>query len=366
MLTEAARALQSPASDVLHALLERIGPAPASPSAAAAAAALRGELLRRASSHAEAADVLARALRDAPDLLPAYHCAALACVAAGDAERARSFWLALLARHADDRVARYQIGLTFHDAGDLPQAIHWYREQVRRFPGAIPAWYNLGLALYASGAMQEAVEAFSTVTGRDPRHRRAWLALGKAWQRMGRRDDAVRALLAAEPLPPLDAEPLVLAAAALAEDVELPEAIVLLDRGVAREPGNASLRWTRGSHLSNLGMHERALQDFRAALAADPADWRGHSRLLLELHYDDALATSDEVTAAHRGWARHIQGVARIAADGAARASRHDAAHRLPLAPIRHGAAGELLPAGACCPCTARCARHALFGMAPR
>ncbi len=320
ILDEVTRALRQPSLAVLEETGARLAGVPA---AAAALDALEGERLRRSGKPVEALARLERSLAQAPELLAAYHCAALAHVAAGHAERARSVWLALLQRNVDDAVARYQIGLTYHDAGDLPEAVRWYEEQVRRRPDFLPAWYNLGVASLALGAPERALVALGTVISRDRLHRRAWVALGKARQRTGDPGGAIEAWLEADRLPGGDPEPLALAAAALVERVELPAAIELLDRAIALVPEDARLLWSRGSHLSNLGLHEAALADFRAALARDPGDWRGESRLLLELHYDQALATPEELASAHAGWAlRHLRDVARrvprAAAPGAA------------------------------------------------
>ncbi|MEO5700271.1 MAG: glycosyltransferase [Casimicrobiaceae bacterium] len=305
------RALRSPEEAALAEARQRLAAAAAP---IGALQALDGEILRRRGAIQQAAILLEQAIAALPELHAAYHAAALAAVAAGKGERARAIWLALLQRDGDDPIARYQIGLTLHDAGALGEAAHWYDEQVRRRPDFLPAWYNLGLAALALRDAPRAWAAFEVVTAGDPRHRKGWIALGKARHADGDAHRAVDAWLAADRLPGQDAEPLTLAAAALVELHELPAAVDLLDRAIAIEPRNVRLLWARGSHLSNLGQHAAALTDFRAALALDPDDWRGESRLLLELHYDDALVAPAALAAAHHAWsARHLHRVVRYA-----------------------------------------------------
>src|SRR3954451_8128452 len=109
--------------------------------------ALDGEILRRQRHFARAAEHLDRALGRHPNLLPAYHCAALAHVALGQRSRAREIWQGLLERAPADPVARYQIALTHHDEGQPVEAAHWYEEHLARQPNALPARFNLGLVL---------------------------------------------------------------------------------------------------------------------------------------------------------------------------------------------------------------------------
>ncbi|MEP7205571.1 MAG: hypothetical protein ABI920_01430 [Casimicrobiaceae bacterium] len=314
ILDAVSRALRSPSVAALAQARERFAAAAAP---IGALQALDGEILRRRGATREAAILLEQAIAALPDLHAAYHAAALAAVAMGQGERARAIWLALLQRDVDDAIARYQIGLTLHDAGALDEAAHWYDEQVRRRPDFLPAWYNLGIAALALRDAPRARAALEVVTAGDPRHRKGWIALGKARHADGDAHRAVDAWLAADGLPGEDAEPLALAAAALVDGLELPAAVELLGRAIAIESRNPRLLWARGSHLSNLGDHATALADFRAALALDPDDWRGESRLLLELHYDDALVAPDALAAAHHAWsARHLRGVARLAPAG--------------------------------------------------
>ena len=236
----------------------------------------------------------------------AVHRAALEHVARGDLAAARTAWEGLLSQAPEDRLARYHIGLTWHDAGDLAQAAYWYRQQVASFPESVPAWHNLGLCLLALRDFGAAAEASRAALRLDRGHYAAWLALAASLQAQRDFAGAVDAYREAHRLRPQEVEPLEKAAAAAGMMAELPTAIALLDDAIALEPARASLWWARSAHRSSLGTHRLALEDMRRALALAPEDSRGHSALLMEFHYDTTLATRAEVSAEHRAWAaRH-------------------------------------------------------------
>ncbi len=238
----------------------------------AAGMALRGELLRRKGNAAAAAALLESALERLPGAVALRHAAALARAILGDRAAARAHWEALLAHTPDDAMARFQIGVSWHDDNRLAEAVHWYEAQLARTPALAGVWLNLGAAHFELGDIDAALAA---------------------WQ---------RAHLAA----PDDVRPLSRAAAALGERAALPEAIERLSRAIAIEPASATLRFARAAHRSSLALHGEAVADLREAVALEPQNAAGHSALLLELHYDDTLATRAELFAAHDEWAaRH-------------------------------------------------------------
>ena len=272
----AAALLHHPSTDRLAAVVAGLD---AGAAASGAGMALQAELLRRQGRLDLAAPLFATAIERAPDLVAAYHCAALNAVARGHREGARTLWLALLARDPGDALARYHIGLTYHDAGALDDAAAWYERQLAHAPSTFKAAWNLGLVRGAQGNALAAAAAF----------RRA------------------------HALAPHDPRPLAQAADSLGVAAELPAAIELLDRAIALDPANASLRWRAGAHLSSLGLHEQAIDRMREGLALDPADKHGHSALIMQMQYDPALGTRAAIAAAHREWAdRHVRGVTRI------------------------------------------------------
>jgi predicted O-linked N-acetylglucosamine transferase (SPINDLY family) len=116
----------------------------------------------------------------------------------------------------------------------------------------------------------------------------------------------VAALDRAAALDPRNPAPLARAAAILGARAALPEAIERLDRAIALAPRDPALRFARAAHRSSLALHADALADLGVANELAPQDAAGGSALLVELHYDDALATPEQLNTAHRDWAtRH-------------------------------------------------------------
>ena len=109
-LRESASALlHHPSTDRLAAVVAGLD---ADAAASGAGIALQAELLRRQGRLDLAAPLFATAIERAPDLVAAYHCAALNAIASGRRDAARALWHALLARDPGDSLARYHIGLT--------------------------------------------------------------------------------------------------------------------------------------------------------------------------------------------------------------------------------------------------------------
>jgi predicted O-linked N-acetylglucosamine transferase (SPINDLY family) len=244
-------------------------------------------------------------------------------VARGDLAAARTAWEALLSEAPQDRLARYHIGLTWHDAGELERAAHWYRQQVAAFPESLPAWHNLGLCLFALRDFRSAAEASRAAVRLDRAHYAAWLNLAASLNAEGDLEGAVDCYREAHRIRSREIEPLERAAAASGAMAELPAAIALLDEAIEMEPGRASLWWARGAHRSNLGRHRLALEDMRRALALSPDDSRGHSALLMELQYDTTLVSRAEALAEHRRWAeRHAARQPSLAPAAAPRRAR--------------------------------------------
>jgi predicted O-linked N-acetylglucosamine transferase (SPINDLY family) len=306
---------------------------------ASAVGLLSGELARRAGDAARAVALLETGLSAWPAVLPAWHSAALARLAAGDRDGARALWQRLLERNPEDRIARYQIALSFHDERRIEHASTWYVRQLERQPADARASHNLGLCRQEAGAIDDAIAAFRRAVEIDAGRFASWLALGTALRTRGDPGAAIDALRRAQVLAPGDIRPLVLAANAWGDLAELPNAIALLEQAIAIAPGDASLRWSIASHLSNLGAHAQALERFREARALDPGDARGHSAFLLELQYESSFASRDELAREHWAWGeQHANGLPRIPRAAPRRVTRDGGRLRIGYLSPRFGA----------------------------
>jgi predicted O-linked N-acetylglucosamine transferase (SPINDLY family) len=134
----------------------------------------------------------------------------------------------------------------------------------------------------------------------------AWLDLGRVRAALGDAGGAMLAFDRAHALQPGDVRPLRLSAALAGERADLPDAIERLTRAIAIAPRDAGLRFARAAHASSLGLHAAAVADLDAATTLAPDDAAGHSALLVELHYDESLASIEALCAGHGAWnARH-------------------------------------------------------------
>ncbi len=158
------------------------------------------------------------------------------------------------------------------------------------------------------------------------------MALGGALQSTGDNRGAIEAWRQAHALQPGNPRPLMLAATAWGAEAELPSAVELLDQAIALAPDDPTLRAHAGSHLSNLGLHEQALARFLEAAALAPRDGRLGSLVLLEMQYDDRLASRADLTREHWAWGeRHTAQLPRI------HAGRSPAPRPLPTGRLRIG-----------------------------
>ena len=277
------------------------------------AQALRAEQLRRRGQPADAIPLYADAIAQCPELVAAYHGAALAHVAQRDLGGARALWEALLARDPSDASARYQIALAWHDQGNLAEAARWYERQLEHAPESYRAAFNLGIARMDAGDAPGAVAALARAAQIDGGLAKTFMALGTAQRRAGDGAAAARSYLRAQELEPTTIAGFAAAVSALSEAAELPAAIDVLDRAIARAPRDPSLHLARGANLSSLALHGDALGSFRAAHSIDPDDLQGHSALLLEMQYDTRANTREALARAHWAWAdAHTRGVRKV------------------------------------------------------
>lgn len=150
-------------------------------------------------------------------------------------------------------------------AGQLPKALPWYRETVRRDPASAVALQKLGTALRRSAAHSAAVSALKRATVLAPDRALTWHELGLVYRSLGRTADAVAALREA-----------------LNRDPELPEAhnnlgILELSEASFREairikPDYADAHGNLANLLSGAGRFAEASHEFEMALRSRPGD----------------------------------------------------------------------------------------------
>jgi hypothetical protein len=181
-----------------------------------------------------------------------------------------------------DRDARRAVG-----DGDWPAAAEAFAAIAALVPDNPRPWYSLALARLRGGAVLSAGPALRRCLVLAPAHAGAW---GLASPVTGKAAHHLRAAV----LP--DAGTGILRAAAVQrqESGDAATAVELLDRVLAREPGDGECLVNRAMALIELGRKPAALDDLERALRLDPADVRARwARGWLRLGRRDWGGTAD-------------------------------------------------------------------------
>jgi len=156
--------------------------------------------------------------------------------------------------------------------GQFDLAIAAYEHVVRLAPQDWASWNNLGNARVAAGDFQLGAADIERANELEPDSPPTRLNLARAYWRGGDLVRAEQILRRAADDFPDDAKPLMDLHDLLKELERNDELLPVLDRAVAREPGNVELLLTRASHLGLQFKMEEAEAAFRDVLRVDPVN----------------------------------------------------------------------------------------------
>lgn len=194
---------------------------------------LLGVLRHQQGRHAEAADLVGRAVKLRPN----------------------------------DAALQLNLGNALKALGRLDGAIERFRNALTLAPGFALAHYNLANAYAALGRHEDAVDAYRRSLRLSPSDASIWNNLGNSLHAIGRHGEAIDAFTRALELRPGHAgahNNLGMALAAL-ECAE--EAIAHFRRALAAEPRFIAAHFNLGNALDAIGRHNEAVAAFEAALA---------------------------------------------------------------------------------------------------
>ena len=260
--------------------------------------------------------------------------------------------------------------------GQLPKAVRWYREAVRRDPASAVAVQKLGTALRRSAIYSEATVVLQRAATLDPARALTWHESGLAYRSLGRTADAVTALNRALQRDPEMPEAhnnlgiLQLSEASFREAIRIrpdyadahgnlagllsgkgrfTEAQSAFEGALRLRPGDAAIRYNYAMLLGRTGRYDDARRELETCLRADPAFADAHE-LLGDLllaqnqlgdampHYREAVRLRPSSGAAHLGL-----GIALLAAGDRSAALPHlQTAAGSTDADVRQRAAGVL------------------------
>jgi tetratricopeptide (TPR) repeat protein len=96
--------------------------------------------------------------------------------------------------------AHINLGLLYHEVGNLTRAEHCYRQALRYRPELALAHFNLGVILEDQHDDAGAVAAYKQALAQDPRFKEAHCNLAELYEKLGKQRDALRHYAAAKRL----------------------------------------------------------------------------------------------------------------------------------------------------------------------
>jgi tetratricopeptide (TPR) repeat protein len=172
------------------------------------------------------------------------------------------------------------LGMAALRAGRWEEGIGRLRAVLAGQPGFAELWSNLGFALREAGRPDEAREALERAVQLKPALADAWNLLGLLDQACGRHEEALRQFTRALDLRPDFVEAVMNRANSEQALGRADAALAGYARALAMAPRNAAVRYNVAHlHQKALGDYERARDEYRAAIALDPALADAHLNL---------------------------------------------------------------------------------------
>ncbi|WP_179402659.1 tetratricopeptide repeat protein [Burkholderia guangdongensis] len=176
-----------------------------------------------------------------------------------------------VALRPDDPAFRLNLGNALKALGRLDEAIDRFRDALTLAPEFPLAHYNLGNAYAVQERHADAVAAFERALRLTPGDASIHNNLGNALNALGRHDDALAAFRRALELRPGHAGAHNNLAMALSAIGRTDEAIAHFRAAIAAEPRFVAAHFNLGNTLDAVGRHREATAAFEAALALHPA-----------------------------------------------------------------------------------------------
>jgi tetratricopeptide (TPR) repeat protein len=194
---------------------------------------LLGVLRHQQGRHAEAADLVGRAVQLRPDDAGLQLNLGNALKALGHLDGAIERFRNALTLAPEFPLAHYNLGNAYAAAGRHADAVDAYQRSLRFSPGDASIWNNFGNSLHAVGRHGDAIDAFTRALELRPAHAGAHNNLGMALAALGRAE----------------------------------EAIAHFQHAIAVEPRFIAAHFNLGNTLDAVGRHSQAAAAFEAALS---------------------------------------------------------------------------------------------------
>ncbi|MBF0380934.1 MAG: tetratricopeptide repeat protein [Magnetococcales bacterium] len=172
-----------------------------------------------------------------------------------------------------------QQAITFHRAGQLSEAIHWYNKNLELNPKDIATLTNMGVALQTIGRRDEAIFCYQKAIEIKPDFAQGYSNLGVALQELNRFDEAVECFKKATIIQPNFAQAYSNLGDALRKKGDFHEAVKSCKKALAIDPNYADAYSNLGNALKELKILDEAVASFQKAIAINPNYAEAYSNL---------------------------------------------------------------------------------------
>jgi tetratricopeptide (TPR) repeat protein len=163
-----------------------------------------------------------------------------------------------------------QRGISFHQTGQLDEAIQWYRKVLDIQPKNIAAFCNIGVVLQSQGKLSEAIVSYKKAISIKPDYASAYSNLGYALQEQGELEEAVSSYKKAISINPDYADAYSNLGNTLKEQGKLEEAVSSYKKAISIKPDYADAYSNLGNALKEQGKLEEAVSSYKKAISIKP------------------------------------------------------------------------------------------------
>ncbi|MBF0382866.1 MAG: glycosyltransferase family protein [Magnetococcales bacterium] len=163
-----------------------------------------------------------------------------------------------------------QRGISFHQSGQLAEAINWYQETLKIQPENIAALGNIGYALIEQGKPGEAVTYLEKAISIKHDYPEAHYNLGNALKSQGKVSEAIICFQNATTLRPIFPEALSNYGNTLLKIGELDKAIEYLQKAISIKPDFVEALCSLGEALREQGELDKAIAILKKAISINP------------------------------------------------------------------------------------------------
>jgi anaerobic magnesium-protoporphyrin IX monomethyl ester cyclase len=172
-----------------------------------------------------------------------------------------------------------QKGVSSHQAGQLDEAIHWYKKALQINSKNAVALSNMGFALQTTGKIEEAVASYQKAIAIKPDYAEAHSNLGNAMKKQGKMKEAATSYQKAIAIKPGHAKSHFNLGVALQEQGKLDEAVASYQKAIAIKPDYADAYSNLGNTIQEQGKLEEAITNYQKAISVKPGLAAAHSNL---------------------------------------------------------------------------------------